>query len=199
MKLVQGLQHSAFMKRYKGKSQIIAGGIGAVGALALAVALWPNPTPITHAENVPAWSLEPISEPDNAASKELRSEQLFAINVIVTGYSSTRGQTDSTPFVTASNTRVRKGIVALSRDLLRRYTPGAPFAFGDRVLIPGVGEFVVEDTMNKRFSQRVDIWFASRSEARHWGHQAGHSLVKLLALPEAAGTDVSYAAEAMAE
>ncbi len=91
--------------------------------------------------------------------------------VDVTGYSSSRDQCDADPFITASNTQVRDGIVALSRDLLRRYTPDAPFTWGDRVHIEGVGEFVVEDSMNARFRNRVDIWFPDRRSAAIWGIQ----------------------------
>jgi 3D (Asp-Asp-Asp) domain-containing protein len=94
---------------------------------------------------------------------------LFRFPVTVTAYSSTRDQTDSTPFITASNTQVRPGIVALSRDLLREFTPGAPFAFGDTVEIEGVGTFIVEDTMNARYRMRADIWYSSRHDARDWG------------------------------
>ena len=64
---------------------------------------------------------------------------------------------------------MRPGIVALSRDLLREYTAGAPFGFGDRVEVVGVGKFLVEDTMASRFHKRVDIWFATRGEAQRWG------------------------------
>ena len=91
--------------------------------------------------------------------------------VDVTGYSSSRDQCDADPFITASNTQVRDGIVALSRDLLRRYNPDAPFTWGDRVHIEGVGEFVVEDSMNARYRHRVDIWFPDRSSAATWGIQ----------------------------
>jgi 3D (Asp-Asp-Asp) domain-containing protein len=89
--------------------------------------------------------------------------------VIATGYSSSIYETDSTPFITASNTRTREGILALSRDLLKRYTPGAPFDFGDRVHVPGLGEFIVEDSMNSRWNNRIDIWFPSRLEAVRFG------------------------------
>ena len=88
----------------------------------------------------------------------------------VTGYSSEPRQTDSTPFITASNTRVRPGVIALSRDLLIRYTPGAPFAYGDSVLVAGQ-TYVVEDTMNRRWTNRADIWFPSTTEARRFGKQ----------------------------
>ncbi|MBN2171185.1 MAG: 3D domain-containing protein [Candidatus Krumholzibacteriota bacterium] len=89
--------------------------------------------------------------------------------VTVTGYSSTRDQCDADPLITASNKRVRPGIIALSRDMLRRYNPEAPFHWGDRVYIPGVGEFVVEDSMNARYTRRADIWFPSRTRAAQWG------------------------------
>ena len=123
--------------------------------------------PLVAPSGIPTWSLQveaPVA-PKNFPRK------LFRFPVTVTAYSSTRDQTDSTPFVTASNTRVRPGIVALSRDLLREFTPGAPFSYGDRVEIEGVGTFLVEDTMHKRYEKRVDIWFASRAAARRWGRR----------------------------
>lgn len=124
---------------------------------------------------VPPWlSADPSWEAmlDRApGSGPVFPRSLFKFAVTVTAYSSTMDQTDSTPFLTASNRRVRPGIVALSRDLLREYTPGAPFTFGDKVEIRGVGVFTVEDTMNPRYEKRVDIWFASRTAARKWGRQ----------------------------
>jgi 3D (Asp-Asp-Asp) domain-containing protein len=116
----------------------------------------------------PAWDALVLRAP---GAEPLFPRSLFKFPVTVTGYSSTPDQTDSTPFVTASNRRVRPGIVALSRDLLREYTPGAPFSFGDKVELKGVGVFTVEDTMHSRFEKRVDIWFTSRTAAREWGRQ----------------------------
>lgn len=92
-----------------------------------------------------------------------------AITVTVTGYTSRPEETDDTPFVTAANTQTRPGVIALSRDLLRRYTPDAPFTFGDVIHISGVGDFVVEDSMNPRWKNRADIWFESLSQARAFG------------------------------
>lgn len=97
------------------------------------------------------------------AGKSLR------IKVVATGYSSSVIETDDTPFITAANTRTRHGVIALSRDLLRAYTPGAPFTFGDRVRIRGVGDFVVEDSMGPRWVRRADVWFPSRTEAFTFG------------------------------
>jgi hypothetical protein len=94
---------------------------------------------------------------------------LYRIPVIVTGYSSTPEETDEDPFVTASNKMVQRGYIALSRDLLRPYTPGAPFTFGDQVEVLGVGVFQVEDTMNPRYRMRADIWFEDKERALAWG------------------------------
>ncbi len=77
--------------------------------------------------------------------------------VVVTFYSSTIDQTDDTPFITANGTHVRYGIVAAN------FLP-----FGTRIKLPDLfgGEvFVVHDRMNDRFSNRVDIWVATREEA----------------------------------
>jgi 3D (Asp-Asp-Asp) domain-containing protein len=103
------------------------------------------------------------------AGYTIRSNGDVTVKVVATGYSSSIYETDSTPFTTASNTRTRNGILALSRDLLRRYTPGAPFGFGDRVHVTGLGEFVVEDSMNQRWNNRIDIWFPSRLQALRFG------------------------------
>jgi 3D (Asp-Asp-Asp) domain-containing protein len=94
------------------------------------------------------------------------------VQVTCTAYSSTPDQTDSTPYITASMHRVERGIIALSRDLLRRYTPDAPFDYGDYVELIGVGVFRVEDTMNRRWRRRADIWVHSRAEARRWGSRS---------------------------
>jgi 3D (Asp-Asp-Asp) domain-containing protein len=81
--------------------------------------------------------------------------------IIVTGYSSTPDQTDSTPFITASGTYVRDGVVACN--FLR---------FGTRVRFPelyGDKTFVVEDRMALKNSHKIDIWFPSRWEAKQFG------------------------------
>ncbi len=107
-----------------------------------------------------------------AASSALRSTGRSA-TVHSTAYNSARGQTDATPFVTATGTRVRSGVVALSRDLLGR------FPYGTRLTIEDLSGrysgylrgrvFVVEDTMNVRIGNTLDIWMGSRGEALSWG------------------------------
>jgi 3D (Asp-Asp-Asp) domain-containing protein len=84
------------------------------------------------------------------------------LKAIATAYSSTPEETDDTPFITASNTTVRDGIVA--NNLL---------PFGTRIRIPelyGDKIFTVEDRMNRRKgSYHFDIWFPSHAEAENFG------------------------------
>lgn len=81
--------------------------------------------------------------------------------VTVTAYSSTLDQTDSTPFITASGTDVRDGIVACN--FLR---------FGTRVRFPDIyGDkvFMVEDRMALKNSHKIDVWFETREDAKQFG------------------------------
>ena len=84
------------------------------------------------------------------------------IKMVVTAYSSTVEQTDSTPFITASGQTVRDGIVA--NNLL---------SFGTKVRIPslyGNKVFTVQDRMNKRKGDyHLDIWMDSTKEAKNFG------------------------------
>jgi 3D (Asp-Asp-Asp) domain-containing protein len=89
--------------------------------------------------------------------------------VTVSGYCSLPELTDDSPHLTATASPARPGTIALSRDLIRRFTTGAPFDFGDRVLIPGMGIYVVEDTMHPRWTRKADIWFHDLDTARRWG------------------------------
>ncbi len=109
----------------------------------------------------------------------IRHGDEITVKVVATGYSSSVRETDSTPFITAANTPTRTGILALSRDLLDRYTPGAPFSFGDYVHISGLGDFLVEDSMNARWDNRADIWFPSRVEALRFGVREVYLTAKL--------------------
>lgn len=108
---------------------------------------------------------------DYRLGRDKRFSLLPPLQVVVTGYSSTPEQTDSTPYITASMTHVRRGVIALSRDLIRSYNPKAPFNYGDHVMVEGVGVFVVEDTMHRRHHRRADIWFPTTDEAMRWGRK----------------------------
>lgn len=83
------------------------------------------------------------------------------IRIPITAYSSTPDQTWGNPYITASGTRARDGIVAANflpiGTLIR-----IPGLYGDKI-------FVVEDRMNSRYWQRLDIWMPTRQEAKNFG------------------------------
>ncbi|WP_261663544.1 3D domain-containing protein [Deinococcus sp. Marseille-Q6407] len=89
-----------------------------------------------------------------------------------TAYNSLSAQTDSSPHITATGTRTRPGVVALSRDMLRI------FPYGTRLRIQDLSGnhpyangriFIVEDTMHARKSRQIDVWMPTRSQAMQWG------------------------------
>ncbi len=83
--------------------------------------------------------------------------------VTVSGYNSEVAQTDDSPFITASGTHVRDGVVASNM-----------FKFGTVIKIPslyGNKIFVVEDRMNSRYQKNVDIWFADKADALQLGRR----------------------------
>lgn len=87
--------------------------------------------------------------------------------VRVTAYPPLSRCTDSTPYVTASNQRVRDGIIAVSRDIEQRLG----LRFGDRVRISGIGEFEFQDRMHPRHTGAVDIFKWCPKECRRFGVQ----------------------------
>jgi 3D (Asp-Asp-Asp) domain-containing protein len=110
---------------------------------------------------------EPVVQPGDSA------DPVRFVRVDVTGYCSRVEETDADPLITAMCTVTGSGVIALSRDLLRTFTPGAPFDFGDKVLLPGAGIFTIEDTMHPRWQRRADIWFPTVDEAYAWGRRVG--------------------------
>tara|TARA_Y100000593_G_scaffold69767_1_gene128119 strand:- start:101 stop:619 length:519 start_codon:yes stop_codon:yes gene_type:complete len=89
----------------------------------------------------------------------------FRTHVTLTMYHPTRGQTDSTPNITADGTKINiwkasdYRYVAVSRDLLSRW--GGPLDYGDWIVIEGAGKnsgvYQIRDTMNPKWTKRVDI------------------------------------------
>lgn len=102
-------------------------------------------------------TLLPVAAPPSHIVKK-------TIKVMVTGYSSSIEETDETPFITASNTEVRGGIVA--NNLL---------SFGTRVRLPEIfGDKILEvqDRMSERKGfYHVDIWFPTKEQALEFGAQ----------------------------
>ena len=88
-------------------------------------------------------------------------QKIKEVLVPITAYSSTPDQTDDSPFISANGTYVYDGMVAAN------FLP-----FGTKIKIPEVfGDkiFTVEDRMNSRYWQKVDVWFPDRESALHFG------------------------------
>jgi 3D (Asp-Asp-Asp) domain-containing protein len=109
----------------------------------------------------------PSASSQISASPALRMPKLLGVFSVrtrkawITAYSSTPDQTDDTPFITASGSRTRDGIVATN------FLP-----FGTRVRIPGLfgnKVFVVEDRMHARKTNGMDVWMSTREEAINFG------------------------------
>jgi len=81
--------------------------------------------------------------------------------LIVTAYSSTPDQCDATPFITANGKIVYDGLVA-ANFLKFDSEIKIPEYFGDKI-------FTVNDRMNKKYSDRVDVWMPTREEALQFG------------------------------
>lgn len=78
----------------------------------------------------------------------------------ITGYSSTPEETDDTPFITASNTQVRSGVVACPQYI----------QFGTYISIDGKS-YICEDRMSTKYPHRFDLWFPDKRSARNFGIQ----------------------------
>lgn len=93
---------------------------------------------------------------------------LFYKEVDITVYTSQKEETDDTPYITANMSKVKPGGMAVSRDLLEVLG-----GYGKRVVVKGYGIFVINDTMNKRFTNSIDIWGGDLKAALNHGRQKG--------------------------
>ncbi|MFA6306515.1 MAG: hypothetical protein WCV70_01320 [Patescibacteria group bacterium] len=89
----------------------------------------------------------------------------FSRHVTITAYNSEAGQTDNSPCITANGFNVCD--YGVEDTIAANFLP-----FGSKVKIPelfGDRVFVVRDRMNKRFSNRVDVWMIERPDAVKFG------------------------------
>lgn len=88
--------------------------------------------------------------------------------VTVTTYQAKVGQCDADHLTTADGTKIKphkvndgsQRIIAVSRDLLKK------FPYGSKVHVDGFGYFEVHDTMNKRFTSRIDILIPNHEKGK---------------------------------
>ena len=95
----------------------------------------------------------------------------------VTSYQSIRSQTDGSPNFTSIGDRTHRGGVAVSQDLLcpvgkhctrnvSMFCKPEKLHYRDYIYIQGLGIFEVNDCMNKRYKNRLDVWVASQAEEK---------------------------------
>lgn len=132
--------------------------------LGMVVSLQPTPLQLV-ADNAPGLASSEVAAVEEVRTVEIREQDEPTVKKVmtiwVTAYSSTPEETDDTPFITASNTRVRSGIVATNL-----------LPFGTRVQIPeafGEKVFVVEDRMHSRKTNHMDIWMSTKDAAKKFG------------------------------
>ena len=90
--------------------------------------------------------------------------------VTITTYQAVESQTDDTPTITADGTHIKDGdqIIAVSRDLLKVYPYGTLLKvqcdcpYNNKT-------FYVHDTMNKRFTNYVDVLAHKDDPLGKWG------------------------------
>jgi 3D (Asp-Asp-Asp) domain-containing protein len=138
----------------------------------------PTKKQITSRKNVTNREIKTLSVKSNL---ERKPKSFLSLTVRSTAYNSIPNQTDSSPFQTSTGVRTRYGIIALSRDLLKRIPYGSRVRLQDNGTWKsgrGYGKynamlkdtvFVVEDTMHPRKSGTVDLWLPARDRAMQWG------------------------------
>lgn len=87
----------------------------------------------------------------------------YVLRVEISAYTSRVEETDATPFITANGSRVRPGTLATNM-----------LPFGTRVRIPALyGDkiFIVEDRMNARYQDHMDVWVDDIADARNIGRR----------------------------
>lgn len=86
-------------------------------------------------------------------------------NLTVTSYRSVPEQTDDSPFYTSIGEHVHKNGVAVSQDMLK----SGVVKYGDVLYIEGIGFKVVNDVMNARHKNHLDIWVETYEQEKAIG------------------------------
>jgi len=87
---------------------------------------------------------------------------VYSASTTASAYNSMVSQCDSTPWITASGTRCRTGVIAANH-----------LPIGTKVIIEGFGQqiFTVEDRMNRRYKDNIDIWMLKYNDALKFGRR----------------------------
>ncbi len=118
-------------------------------------------------EDVP----EPTPAPKIKTTKTTsKSTSVATLMVVASAYSSTPYQTDDSPFTTANGEHVYWGGVAANIV----DTNGRNIPFGTKLMIPdlfGDQIFTINDRMNRRYKNNLDVWFSNTADAREFGRK----------------------------
>lgn len=119
---------------------------------------------------------EVIIAPKPEKTKEISASRkvVSAKKYTMTAYSSDVAQCDSSPCITANGFNVCEH--GLEDTVAANFLP-----FGTNIRIPelfGDKIFIVRDRMNKRYTQRVDVWFLSKDNAIDFGVK--HAVIEVL-------------------
>lgn len=95
---------------------------------------------------------------------EILNNKIVAKKLTVTAYSATKKECDSDPKITASMSKVKPGTIAVSRDLFEQ-----GWVFGKKVYIENHGIYTINDLMNKKHSERIDVFIGHKKKANSFG------------------------------
>jgi 3D (Asp-Asp-Asp) domain-containing protein len=98
-------------------------------------------------------------------SQRLKSYERKKV-LTVTAYSPRAQECDADPHITATNRRVRPGIIAVSRDLFDK-----GWVFGRKVYIKGMGVYTIDDLMHQRKTNQIDVFMPETGKAVRFGVQ----------------------------
>ena len=95
----------------------------------------------------------------------------------ITSYQSVRNQTDSSPHITSIGYKTHRGGIAVSQDLLcnankscnrniKFFCQKDKLHYGDYIYVKELGIFEVNDCMNRRHKNRMDVWVGSQAQEK---------------------------------
>ena len=87
---------------------------------------------------------------------------VFVGSYPVTAYRSVPSQTDNSPYLTSIGQRTHEHGIAVSQNLLKE----GSLKYGDLVYVDGIGFKFVNDCMNKRHHDRLDVWVKGLKEEK---------------------------------
>lgn len=101
--------------------------------------------------------------------------EIFLGEFKVTAYRSVRAATDNSPYWSSIGIHTNPWMVAVSQDFLK----DGRLQYNDVIFIEGIGFKVVGDAMNKRFTNRFDVWVETYKEEQQFHREFGKKKLKV--------------------